>query len=67
MVREFCVPPLGCMRVAGSLLTMIERMPSASRLIATFMPTGPPPTMITGAEFSAVEEGDKSLMVLRAE
>ena len=49
MVRELCVPPLGCHCGRGCALTRIERTPSASRLSASIIPTGPPPMMMIGA------------------
>src|SRR5947207_7803207 len=46
MVRQLWVLPFGCQRGRSSLSTMTERAPSASRFIASAMPTGPPPTMM---------------------
>src|ERR1700691_4886012 len=48
MVRAFWVPPLGCQRLARSVLMITLAMPNASRFIASIIPTGPPPMIATG-------------------
>ena len=52
MVRAFWVLPFGWQRVSVSVFTTTERTPSAAKFIATIMPTGPPPIMTMGGDWS---------------
>src|SRR5215472_14470175 len=54
MVRELCVLPFGCHRLASSVLKTTDFTACRSRRSASTNPTGPPPTIATGAVSASV-------------